>query len=170
MFHHLAERPTSEERAMPETYDPLAPEIEALRNVPFFEDLTPEDLGRLARIGEKRTYKAGEEIVTKDEVGVSLYVILSGSATVTAGGRDHTLQAGDFFGEMALLEGTRRTATVSASEPVEAMVIEATYFRPFLIKNPSVTVTILAGVTKRLREVQDRIDRAADEGRPAGPE
>jgi CRP-like cAMP-binding protein len=155
---------------MPETYDPLAPEVEALRNVPFFEDLTPEDLARLARIGERRTYKAGEEIVKKDEVGVALYVILSGSATVTAGGKDHTLQAGDFFGEMALLEGTRRTATVSAADPVEAMVIEATYFRPFLIKNPSVTVTILEGVTRRLREVQDRVDRAGAEGGAAGPE
>lgn len=152
---------------MPETYDPLAPEIEALRNVPFFEDLTPEDLGRLARIGEKRTYKAGEEIVKKDEVGLALYVLLSGSATVTAGGKDHTLRSGDFFGEMALLEGTRRTATVTAAEPVEAMVIEATYFRPFLIKNPSVTVTILEGVARRLREVQDRIDRSGAEGAEA---
>ena len=144
---------------MPETYDPLAPEVEALRAVPFFADLTPEDLARLARIGEKRIYRAGQEIVRKDEEGLSLYVILSGSATVTAGGREHTLGPGEFFGEMALLGGTRRTATVIATEEVEAMVLEATYFRPFLIKNPSVTVTILEGVSRRLREVQDRIER-----------
>jgi CRP-like cAMP-binding protein len=149
---------------MPETYDPLAPEVEALRAVPFFQDLTPEDLQRLARIGEKRTYKPGEEIVRKDEEGVALYVILSGSATITAGGKTHRLGSGEFFGEMALLEGTRRTATVTAAEPVEAMVIEATYFRPFLIKNASVTVTILEGVTRRLREVQDRIDRQSEGG------
>jgi CRP-like cAMP-binding protein len=149
---------------MAETYDPLAPEVEALRAVPFFQDLTPEDLQRLARIGEKRTYKPGEEIVRKDEEGVALYVILSGSATITAGGKTHRLGSGEFFGEMALLEGTRRTATVTAAEPVEAMVIEATYFRPFLIKNASVTVTILEGVTRRLREVQDRIDRQSEGG------
>lgn len=148
---------------MPETYDPLAQEVEALRGVPFFEDLTPEDLQRLARIGEKRTYQPGEEIVRKDEEGVALYVLLSGSASVTAGGKTHRLSPGDFFGEMALLEGTRRTATVTAAEPVEAMVIEATYFRPFLIKNASVTVTILEGVARRLREVQDRIDRPSEE-------
>jgi CPA2 family monovalent cation:H+ antiporter-2 len=145
---------------MPETYDPLAPEIEALRGGPFFEDLTPEDLERLATIGEKRAYRLGEEIVRKDEQGVALYVILSGAASVAAGGKVHRLGAGDFFGEMALLEGTKRSATVTAVEPVEAMVIEATYFRPFLIKNASVTVRILEGVTRRLREVQDRIDRA----------
>jgi CRP-like cAMP-binding protein len=153
---------------MPETYDPLAPEVEALRNVPFFADLTPEDLARLARTGEKRTYRAGDEIVKKDEVGIALYVVLSGTATVAAGGKDHTLAPGDFFGEMALLEGTRRSATVTATEPVEAMVIEATYFRPFLIKNPSVTVTILEGMARRLREVQDRIDRGAGDQEEAG--
>jgi CRP-like cAMP-binding protein len=149
---------------LPETYDPLAPEVEALRAVPFFADLTPEDLARLARIGEKRAYGSGEEIVRKDEEGLALYVILSGSAGVTAGGKAHTLRPGDFFGEMALLGGTKRTATVTAAEPVEAMVIESMYFRPFLIKNPSVTVTILEGVTRRLREVQDRIDRANEGG------
>lgn len=114
-------------------------------------------------------YKAGEEIVKKDDVGVALYVILSGTATVTAGGKDHTLGPGEFFGEMALLEGTRRTATVTAVEPVEAMVIEATYFRPFLIKNASVTVTILEGVTRRLREIQDRVERADGVEGPATP-
>jgi CRP-like cAMP-binding protein len=146
---------------MPETYDPLAPEIEALRGVPFFADLTPEDLERLATIGGRKSYGAGEEIVRKDEQGVALFVILSGSATVSAGGKTHTLGPGEFFGEMALLEGAKRSATVTAAEPVEAMVLEATYFRPFLIKNPSVTVTILEGVTRRLREVQDRIDSAS---------
>lgn len=145
---------------MPETYDPLSPEIEALRGVPFFADLTPEDLDRLARIGQKRTYGSGDEIVRKDEEGIALFVILAGAATVAAGGKVHTLRPGDFFGEMALLEGAKRSATVTAAEPVEAMVIEATYFRPFLIKNSSVTVTILEGVARRLREVQDRIDRA----------
>jgi CRP/FNR family cyclic AMP-dependent transcriptional regulator len=161
MLHDLAEaRCRRLERVMPETYDPLAPEVEALRGIPFFEDLTPEDLDRLARIGDKRSYQAGDEIVRKDEAGVALYVILSGSATVGTGGKVHTLGPGDFFGEMALLEGAKRSATVTAADPVEAMIIEATYFRPFLIKNPSVTVTILAGVTRRLREVQDRVDRA----------
>ena len=80
------------------------------------------------------------------------------------GGRRHTLGPGQFFGEMALLSGKPRSATVTAQEPVEAMVIEAMYFRPFLIKNPSVAVTILEGVVDRLREVQDRIDVGGSPG------
>lgn len=135
-----------------------APEAEALRRVPFFEGLTPEDLERLARIGKRRSYAPGEPVVKKDEVAGGLFVILSGSVTVDAGGKVHTLGPGSFFGEMALLAGKRRSATVTAAEQVDAMSIEAMYFKPFLIKNPSVAVTILEGVAERLREVQDRID------------
>jgi CRP-like cAMP-binding protein len=136
-------------------------EAEVLRRIPFFEDLTPEDLDRIARIGQRRQFGAGHPIVTKNEAESGLFVILSGQAEVEAGGKRHALRPGDFFGEMALLSGRPRSATVTATEPVEAMVLEAMYFRPFLIKNPSVAVTILAGVVDRLREVQDRIERAA---------
>ena len=141
--------------------DELPAEVEALRKIPFFADLTPEDLHRIARIGERRSFKAGDRIVTKSDVGGGLFVILSGQATVEAGGKSHMLGSGEFFGEMALLSGRPRSATVTAAEPVEAMVLEAMYFRPFLIKNPSVAVTILEGVVERLREVQSRIDQSA---------
>ena len=143
--------------------DELPSEVEALRRIPFFEDLTPEDLARIATIGTRRSFAAGEAIVSKSDVGGGLFVVLSGSATVEAGGRAHTLGPGAFFGEMALLGGRPRSATVVATEPVEAMVLEAMYFRPFLIKNPSVAVTILEGVVERLREVQDRIDATTEE-------
>ena len=109
-----------------------------------------------------------------------LFVILSGRVSVDAGGATHQLGSGDFFGEMAVLSGSqrssgtgadffgeqaswsraRRSATVIALEPVEALVIETIYFDPFLIENPSVAVAILHGVVERLREVQDRIDKA----------
>jgi CRP/FNR family transcriptional regulator, cyclic AMP receptor protein len=137
----------------------LPVEAAALRKVPFFEGLTPEDLDRLARIGRRRQFGAGDSIVSKDEIGGGLFIILSGSATVHAGGKTHTLGPGQFFGEMGLLAGKPRSATVTAAEPVEAMTLETMYFRPFLIKNPSVAVTILEVVADRLREVQDRVDR-----------
>jgi CRP-like cAMP-binding protein len=137
----------------------LRPEVESLREVPFFEDLTPEDLERIGEIGARRTFGPGEPIVAKDEAGGGLFVILSGTATVHAGGKDHTLGPGAFFGEMSLLAKRPRSATVTAAEPVEVMAVEATYFKPFLIKNPSVAVTILAGVAERLREVQERVEQ-----------
>jgi CRP-like cAMP-binding protein len=138
----------------------LPVEAQVLRRVPFFQDLTPEDLDRIARIGRRKSYGAGEQIVAKDDIGGGLFIILSGSASVQAGGKTHTLGPGQFFGEMALLAGKPRSATVKAVEPVEALTLETMYFQPFLIKNASVAVALLAGVAERLREVQERIDTA----------
>jgi CRP-like cAMP-binding protein len=131
-------------------------ETERLRGVPFFEDLTPEDLERVARIGERRSFGAGETIIAKDSQGQALFVILSGRATVEAGGKAHDLGPGEFVGEMALLGRKPRSATVTAVDPTECLVFEAMYFKPFLIKNPSVAVAILEGVVERLREAQER--------------
>jgi CRP-like cAMP-binding protein len=127
-----------------------------LRKIPFFEDLTPEDLERVAKIGERQSFGAGETIIAKNSQGQALYVILSGRATVDAGGKTHELGPGEFVGEMALLGRRPRSATVTAVEPTDCLVFEAMYFKPFLIKNPSVAVAILEGVVERLREVQDR--------------
>ncbi len=130
---------------------------EHLRRIPFFEDLTPEDLERIATVGERRSFAPGETIVAKDTEGQALFVVLSGRATVEAGGKVHRLGPGAFVGEMALLGRRRRSATVTAEDQVECLVIEAMYFKPFLIKNPSVAVAILEGVVERLREVQERV-------------
>jgi CRP-like cAMP-binding protein len=62
---------------------------------------------------------------------------------------------------MALLGQTRRSASVTAKEPVDALVIETIYFDPFLMENPSLAVAILHRVVERLREVQDGMERNA---------
>jgi CRP/FNR family cyclic AMP-dependent transcriptional regulator len=139
--------------------DDLPEEVEPLRRVRFFEDLTPEDLDRISAIGQRRSFQPGEAIVSKDDDTGGLYILLSGTATVEAGGKRHTLGPGDFTGEMSLLARKPRSATVTAAEPVEAMVIETMYFKPFLIKNPSVAVHLLEVLAERLREVQERVER-----------
>jgi CRP/FNR family cyclic AMP-dependent transcriptional regulator len=68
------------------------------------------------------------------------------------------LSSGDFFGETALLAGSRRPATVRATEPVRAMVFEPMYFRPFLIESPSVAVALLEEVVGRLNSAQARLE------------
>jgi CRP-like cAMP-binding protein len=136
----------------------LSPEAESLRSVPFFENLTSDDLQRIASVGNRRTFQPGEAIVAKDEAGGGLFVIVSGAADVHVGGKDHELGPGAFFGEMSLLANRPRSATVTARDPTEVLTIEAMYFKPFLIKNPSLAVTILAGVAERLREIQERVD------------
>ena len=131
---------------------------EHLRKIPFFEDLTPEDLERVARIGEQRRFEAGQPLIAEGTEGQAMFVVLSGRAAVETGGTTYELGAGDFVGEMALLGRKPRSATVTAIEPVECLVFETMYFKPFLIKNPSVAVTLLEGVVERLREAQARRD------------
>jgi CRP-like cAMP-binding protein len=144
--------------------DEEATQIEALRKIPFFEDLTSEDLERLCRVGRRQRFASGEAIVTKGADDPGLYVLMSGSASVEAGGRTHVLRPGDFVGEMALLAGRPRTATVVAVDPVEALVITTMYFRPFLIANPSVAVHLLEVVAERLRTLQDELEEGKEEG------
>jgi voltage-gated potassium channel len=138
---------------------PGSTDVEALRKVRFFEELTDDDLARVAQVGRRASYPAGAALVERDDDRGGLFVILSGTARVEAGGAAHDLAAGDFFGEMALLGRTRRSASVVAVDPVEALVIETISFDPFLMRNPSVAVAILHGVVERLREVQERVDR-----------
>jgi CRP-like cAMP-binding protein len=160
---------------------------EALRRLRFFSELTDEDLMRVANIGRRRTFVAGETLVERGADSGGLFVILSGRVSVDTGGATHQLGPGDFFGEMALLSGSqrsrgtgadffgeraslsraRRSATVIAIEPVEALVIETIYFDPFLIENPSLTLVILHGVVERLREVQDRMEGRHPQTPPA---
>jgi CRP-like cAMP-binding protein len=136
----------------------LPSDVAALRRITFFEQLTDADLSRLARTGQRRSYAAGDTLIEKDSDRGGFFVLLSGEARVEAGSTFHVLSPGDFFGEMALLAASRRTATVRATELVEVMVFEPTYFRPFLIENPSVAVTILEGVVHRLNAAQARLE------------
>ena len=160
--------------------------VRALRRVRFFEDFTDDDLVRVAKAGQRRSYPVGEKILERDSARGGFFVILGGRARVDVADAVHELGPGDFFGEMALLGSTRwsasvaaaepvdffgeravlrrtpRSASVTAVEPVDALVIETLYFDAFLRQNPSLAVAILHGVIERLRELQDRLDRSAD--------
>jgi CRP-like cAMP-binding protein len=140
-------------REVQATWEPPSAVV-ALRSGSFFRFLTDDDLTRLARIGVRRSYAAGDQMVEEGSDRGGLFVILSGTAQVDAGGAVHTLGPGDFFGEMALLARSRRTATVFAVESVEVMIIETIDYRAFLIENPSVAVTLLEGVAGRLAAAQ----------------
>jgi CRP-like cAMP-binding protein len=133
-------------------------QTQALRAIPFFSGLKAQDLSAIVRVGERVTFEPGAAMVEAGDRGDAMFVILSGSAEVDVGGRFHELKAGDFFGEMALISSKRRTATVKAAEPVEALRVPAEDFRNFLLEHPSVSLAMLEAMVERLREVQNRID------------
>jgi len=154
----------------------LSPEADALRALAFFSESADDDLVRVTRIGRRRAFGAGEHLIERGSDSGGLFVLLSGRVSVDAGGAIQELGPGEFVGEMALLgpkdqAGTgpdffgehpadrgRRSANVTAVEPVEALVIETIYFEPFLMENPSVAVAILRSVVGRLHDLQVRLE------------
>ncbi len=108
-------------------------------------------------------YPAGTTMFRQGEPGDWVYVIQSGQVEIRREfqGQDcllAVLGGGDFFGEMAVLAGEPREATVKAVEPLEALRIPADEFQAFLAGNPQIAVGMLKSLVERLREVQDRLD------------
>jgi len=132
--------------------------ITALERTPLFAGLDREDLQNVLGCGQLVSFERGQAIVERWDRGDAMYVIVSGAAEVDVGGRFHRLERGDFFGEMAVLAGNKREATVKAVEPVEALRIPADRLQAFLLENPKVAVGMLKSLVERLREVQDRLD------------
>ena len=96
--------------------------VSQLAKVPLFSDCSQRDLQTVARVVREIPHEAGTVIAREGEPGVGLFIILDGTADVSIGGRKKaTLGPGDFFGEIALLDGGPRTATVTAKSDVNAL-------------------------------------------------
>jgi CRP-like cAMP-binding protein len=129
-----------------------------LERAPLFAGLDREHLEDVLAVGRRVSFQPGQNIVERGDPGDAMYILVGGAAEVDVGGRYHRLERGDFFGEMAVLAGERREATVKAVEPVEALRIPADDLQAFLSDNPQVAVGMLKSLVERLREVQDRLD------------
>ena len=144
--------------AAPET-DHVATNVERLASIPIFSPLSADEVERLAEHSQRRVYAPGEAIVKIGQEDNSMFVIRRGSVDVRAGkGNDqrtiNTLDAGDYFGEMSLLTGEPRTATVIAKEETIVVQITKAALKPILESNPELVDSIVAMVAKR-REALD---------------
>jgi len=136
------------------------PEVELISRVPLFDGLSRAHLGRVAALTEETTYNAGRVIVEKDSPGRAFYVIVDGTAKVVKGKivtarREAELGPGDFFGELALLDGERRAATVIATTQLTTVRIERNAFRRLLREEPELALKLLEGMAKRTRRILD---------------
>jgi CRP/FNR family cyclic AMP-dependent transcriptional regulator len=132
--------------------------LSALEAMPLFAGVGEHDLQNIVKIGAIRSFEPGEAIVERGQPGDALYIVVRGTAEVDVGGRYHDLEPGEFFGEMALVAGRKRMATVKAKDRVDALRIGAEEFQAFLLHQPRVAVAMLRSLVERLREVQERID------------
>jgi CRP-like cAMP-binding protein len=126
--------------------------VTRLGQVPIFAGCSKKELQTIARGVRQLEHEAGSVVAREGEPGAGLFVIDVGEADVTIGGRRVAhLVPGDFFGEMALLDGGPRTATVTATTDVELFALTEWVFRGLLSEHPSIAIRTLEAVAARLR-------------------
>ncbi|MFL5768387.1 MAG: cyclic nucleotide-binding domain-containing protein [Actinomycetota bacterium] len=128
--------------------------VALLESVPLFSGLSKRHLRRIAGLADEVSFAEGRVIVDTGSRGNAFYVIVEGTAKVLVGYSSRTLARlgpGDFFGELALLDGGPRTASVVAAEPLTAIRIQRTQFRKMLRSEPDVALKILEELAGRLR-------------------
>ncbi len=131
--------------------------IELLKRVPLFAGLDDRDLRDIANTMKQRSFPAGHVLAEEGQSGVGFFVIEDGEARVTVGGRDVArLGAGDYFGEIALIAETPRTATVTAETDLRAYGLTSWEFRPLVEMNASVAWKLLEALGRKLHESEQR--------------
>ena len=135
----------------------------ALAKVGLFANLEPKYIRGIAQICTERTFNEGEVLMRQGDDGIGLYIILSGKVKVEKAdqhGKQVELASngpGDIMGELSVLDGAKRTATVTAVETTSCMVLASWEFNSFMKAHPEVAIDILPIILKRFRETNDAL-------------
>jgi CRP/FNR family cyclic AMP-dependent transcriptional regulator len=139
-----------------------------LRSVSIFADVDATSVGALERMAELRDWAAGAVIVSQEDRGDALYVLVRGKAKVVLygdSGREIILSIfkspGDFFGEMSLLDDQPRSATVIADEPSRLLVLSRRDFQAHIERHPRTALRVLQELSRRLRRADAVIGNLA---------
>ena len=133
------------------------PNTQLIRGVPLFADADDAFLQRLADEFIERTYASGETITEEGEAGRTFIVIESGDVTVKVHGQEvGKLGAGEAFGEMALIDKSARTATVTADNEVHGYQLPVWSFRPLVESHPEMAWALLEALAQRVRVAEAR--------------
>jgi CRP-like cAMP-binding protein len=129
---------------------------EAIAQVPLFSSLSPRDVKRLASLTEEQRFMSDATVVKEGEIGDTFYVIMEGEAKVVngAGRVVNRLYPGDIFGEISLMDGGARTASVVAETPLTALALRRKDFMKMLQLEPSVSVKLLQHTAGLLRQLE----------------
>ena len=125
--------------------------VEWIRHVPLFSQCSRRELAQIAGIADEIDLRKDKILIREGARGREFFVLLEGSAEVTKDGRKiNTLGPGDFFGEIALVSDSPRTATVTATSPVHTLVITDRSFRRLLEDVPEIQRKVLVALAERL--------------------
>jgi len=135
------------------------------RAVPLFAGFSEDELKFVISVAQYRHYQKRSVIFHATDPGSAVFILKAGMVKVSIvhqTGREaivHLLHPKDFFGEMAFLDGSYRSATIVAVEEVEAYLVEGTVFSRLLNMHPKLLLTVLGGLCKRLRQMNDKVGR-----------
>ena len=138
--------------------------VEALRRCPLFENATGEMLDSLANRLRRRRFRRNEVIFHQGDSGDSLHVVASGAVKILLPSTEGdeaiiaTLRPGDFFGELALLDGSTRSATAAALEPTETLVLPRAVLIDLLATVPGLGDALLVGLARELRRLTSQVE------------
>src|SRR4051794_7723351 len=125
--------------------------IELIKRAPLFARCSKKELREVASLAEEMDLAEGKELTTQGDRGREFFVLIEGTADVRRNGRKvNTMSGGDFFGEIALVAETPRTATVTATSPVRVLVLTDRDFRTLLEKSPAMQRKVLEALAERL--------------------
>jgi CRP/FNR family transcriptional regulator, cyclic AMP receptor protein len=124
---------------------------ELISHVPLFAQCSRRELAEVASIADEIDLREGKELTREGAPGREFFVLVEGTAEVVKNGRKvNDLGAGDFFGEIALLHHSPRTATVTATSPVRALVVTERNFKRLLEEFPEIQRKVLLALAERL--------------------
>jgi CRP/FNR family cyclic AMP-dependent transcriptional regulator len=131
---------------------------DALGRCPFFQGLSRGELLEVAKVTEDLEVDEGRVLTREGQSGSEFFVIIEGEVAVTKDGQEvRTLGPGDFFGEIALIEDTPRTATVTAKTPLRFFVLTRQAFRSLLAHQPELEQNVLAALQERVEATSESI-------------
>lgn len=133
---------------------PGAP-VDRLRSVPLFANLDDDELGQVALLFKARRFAAGETIVKEGADAAAFFLIMSGEAAVSVRGVERrSLGAGDYFGEIALIDEGVRSATIVATTDLECYGLTLWEFKPLVAENGEVGWKLLQSLAGKLRDAE----------------
>jgi CRP/FNR family transcriptional regulator len=139
--------------------------VELLGQVPVFSTLVPSDLEKIAKLAVPRAFEPGEVVFREGDASDTCYIVRDGRARAThehGDGRTITLATfgpGDIFGELAMFEDERRSATVEAIEPTSVVAVLGPDMRALMREHPEIATRLVIALGRRLREANERLSR-----------
>jgi CRP/FNR family transcriptional regulator, cyclic AMP receptor protein len=143
--------------------DPDPALVEALGATDIFGSLDRRALKRVATATTVVRHEPGKELTSQGKDGIAFHLILDGSATVSVRGRTgHTLSKGEYFGEISMIDGEPRSATVTVESALTTAALTSWQFRPLLHEEPAIAEALLLALCRRIRRSESAQPTATD--------